>query len=99
MFSLGTGTILLRICTYNDILAGMLAEVLFSYGPVFEQCLTGRAEMTWLPLTIGTCFTISFVNTSRSHHIQDVGPGCRWVGNERGMAGETNWSRLDTTGV
>ena len=24
----------------------------------------------------------------------DVGPGCRWVGNEEGRAGETNWSRL-----
>jgi alpha-L-fucosidase len=28
----------------------------------------------------------------------DVGPGCRWMGNERGVAGETNWSTLDVEG-
>lgn len=25
----------------------------------------------------------------------DTGPGCRWVGNEKGFAGETNWSLLE----
>lgn len=28
----------------------------------------------------------------------DVGPGCRWVGNESGAAGETCWSTLNTEG-
>ena len=28
----------------------------------------------------------------------DGGPGCRWVGNENGAAGETNWSTLDAAG-
>ena len=28
----------------------------------------------------------------------DVGPGCRWVGNESGRAGRTNWSTLDVAG-
>ncbi len=28
----------------------------------------------------------------------DGGPGCRWAGNENGMAGETNWSTLDLRG-
>ena len=28
----------------------------------------------------------------------DGGPGCRWVGNENGVAGETNWSTLDASG-
>lgn len=29
----------------------------------------------------------------------DGGPGCRWVGNERGFAGETNWSFLHSNTV
>lgn len=84
---------------YNDIFAGMLAEVLFSYGPVFEQ---------WFDGACGDDMAAPY-DWDLFHHIvrkyqpeaiifSDVGPGCRWVGNERGMAGETNWSRLDTTG-
>ena len=29
----------------------------------------------------------------------DGGPGCRWVGNERGIAGETNWAFLRSADV
>ena len=25
----------------------------------------------------------------------DAGPGCRWIGNESGIAGKTNWSRIN----
>jgi alpha-L-fucosidase len=28
----------------------------------------------------------------------DVGPDIRWCGNEKGIAGETNWNLLDTVG-
>ena len=28
----------------------------------------------------------------------DIGPDIRWVGNEKGIAGETNWNFLDTAG-
>jgi alpha-L-fucosidase len=28
----------------------------------------------------------------------DIGPDVRWMGNERGIAGETNWATLNTDG-
>ena len=87
---------------YNRVFANTLTEVLSGYGPVFEQWFDGangderkgkRQEYDWA----------LFHNTVYAHQPQavifsDIGPGCRWMGNERGVAGETNWSRLHTEG-
>ncbi|MBR4809492.1 MAG: alpha-L-fucosidase [Bacteroidales bacterium] len=73
-----------------------------SYGPIFEQWFDGacgegpngkRQEYDW-PLFNAT------VSELQPDAIQfsDSGPGCRWVGNEKGIAGETNWSTLNTAG-
>ena len=87
---------------YNTIFANTLQEVLTGYGPVFEQWFdgangegpNGKKQVYNWPL---------FHNTVFKHHPQaiifsDVGPGCRWVGNESGIAGTTNWSTLNTDG-
>ncbi len=87
---------------YNDIFAGTLREVLTNYGPVFEQWLDGangegpngkRQEYDWdlFHRTIRECQPGAII-------FSDVGPDVRWMGNERGVAGETNWSRLDIEG-
>lgn len=87
---------------YNQIFSNTLSEVLSNYGEVFEQWFDGangegsngkRQEYNWA----------LFNNTVFKHQPQavifsDVGPGCRWIGNEAGYAGETNWSRLNVDG-
>ncbi len=72
------------------------------YGPVFEQWFDGacgegpngkRQEYDW-PAFHEAVWALS----PNAILFSDVGPGCRWMGNERGVAGETNWSRLDVAG-
>ncbi|HNW22275.1 MAG TPA: alpha-L-fucosidase, partial [Bacteroidales bacterium] len=84
---------------YNRLFANTLTEVLTSYGPVFEQWFDGACGDL-----VSSPYDWSLFNSTVQEHqpgaliFSDVGPGCRWVGNERGFAGETNWSTLDTSG-
>jgi alpha-L-fucosidase len=83
---------------YNVIFARMLKEVLTNYGPIFEVWFDGangegpngkKQEYDW----------DLFIRTVRERQPQavifsDAGPDVRWVGNEQGYAGETNWSTI-----
>ena len=81
--------------TLNSVLGG-------TYGPVFEQWFdgacgegpTGRRQVYDWPLFNETVYG----NQPNAVIFSDVGPGCRWVGNERGEAGRTNWSTLEVDG-
>ncbi|MDR1090531.1 MAG: alpha-L-fucosidase [Prevotella sp.] len=87
---------------YNQIFANTLNEVLSSYGEVFEQWFDGangeghdgkKQVYNW-DLFHETVYR----NQPQAIIFSDVGPGCRWMGNERGVAGKTNWSTLNITG-
>ncbi len=87
---------------YNQTFSNTLTEVLSSYGDVFEQWFDGaggedpklmQQHYDW-PLYNGTVHKLQ----PNAVIFSDVGPGCRWMGNERGVAGETNWSLLDIEG-
>jgi alpha-L-fucosidase len=87
---------------YNRIFANTLDEVLSNYGEVFEQWFDGangegpngkRQEYDW-PMF----HEVVYRNQPKAIIFSDIGPGCRWVGNEAGIAGETNWSTLNTSG-
>ena len=83
---------------YNQIFANTLTEVLTQYGPVFEVWFDGangegpngkKQVYDWK----------LFVSTVRKHQpnaviFSDAGPDIRWVGNEDGVASETNWTTL-----
>lgn len=87
---------------YNDVYVKTLESALGSYGKVFEQWFDGangegpngkRQVYDW-PLFHQTVRRLQ----PGAIMFSDVGPGCRWVGNERGVAGKTNWSHLYTEG-
>ncbi len=88
---------------YNQVFAHMLEEVLTGYGDVFEQWFDGangegpngkKQEYNW-PLFFETVKKLQ----PEAVIFSDGGPGCRWAGNEKGYAGETNWCTLNANRV
>lgn len=87
---------------YNDVYARTLRQVITDYGPVFEQWFdgacgegeNGRHQIYDWPLFHSAVRELQ----SDAVMFSDVGPGCRWVGNEAGVAGRTSWSRFDPDG-
>lgn len=87
---------------YNTVFAATLLEVHKAYGPLFEQWLDGangegpsgkKQDYDWNLFNSTLCTVSPGIVT-----FSDVGPGCRWVGNEEGTAGATCWSTLNTEG-
>ena len=88
---------------YNDVYVKTLESVHDGrYGEVFEQWFdgangegpNGKKQVYDWPLFHETVLKYS----PDAIMFSDVGPGCRWVGNERGVAGKTNWSTLNAEG-
>ena len=88
---------------YNGAFVRTLESVLGgTYGPVYEQWFdgacgegpTGRRQVYDWPLFNATVARLQ----PDAVVFSDVGPGCRWVGNESGSAGRTNWSTLEVEG-
>ena len=88
---------------YNDVFVNTLREVHSTYGPLFEQWFDGacgegpngkKQHYDW-PRFLQTMHTLNPLAIIFS----DIGPGCRWVGNEEGRAGDTCWSTLNTHGA
>jgi alpha-L-fucosidase len=85
--------------TYNQVFANTLNEVLSNYGPVFEQWFDGaNGGNIKQPYDWKLFHSVVYKNQPNAVIFSDVGPGCRWVGNENGIAGTTNWSTLNVKG-
>ena len=88
---------------YNDRFIRTLQNVHDGrYGQIFEQWFdgacgegpTGKKQVYDWPAFNRTVLSLS----PDAVIFSDIGPGCRWMGNELGIAGETNWSTLNIEG-
>lgn len=87
---------------YNQVYISMMKEVVSRYGPYFEfwwdgangEGPNGKKQIYDWKAFEQTMRTIA-PNTAV---FSDIGPDIRWVGNERGFAGQTDWNTLDTLG-
>jgi len=88
---------------YNDFYDAQLTELLTRYGRLVEVWFDGangegpngkRQSYDWPRIHRG-------VRQLQPHAVifSDAGPDVRWIGNERGVAGETCWSTMDPAAV
>jgi len=84
---------------YNGIYRAQLTELLTTYGRIDEVWFDGangegpngkKQEYDW-PATWGLVRELQ----PQAVMFSDAGPDVRWIGNERGAAGTTNWSTVD----
>ncbi len=88
---------------YNDVYVNTLTELLTSYGDLFEIWWDGaNGEGPNGKKQVYDFHRFEEVAAKLQPNavvFSDIGPGCRWVGNERGLIlTETNWCTLDTAG-
>jgi len=88
---------------YNAFYAAQLRELLTLYGPVAEMWFdgacgegpNGKVQVYDFPLFRALVRQLQLAAVMFS----DEGPDVRWVGNEKGFAGETCWSMMDRSKV
>ena len=84
---------------YNQIYKQQWRELLTNYGEVFESWLDGANDNKKRMVYDFNGFFQTIKREQPDTIIfSDAGPDIRWVGNERGIAGETNWSNRDNEG-
>jgi alpha-L-fucosidase len=87
---------------YNDVFVNTMTEIFANYAPIFEfwwdgangEGPDGKKQKYDFRRFENTVREIS----PKTLIFSDIGPDLRWVGNENGIAGETNWDLLDTAG-
>ncbi len=87
---------------YNDVFVNMMKELFTNYGPITELWWDGaNGEGPNGKKQVYDWKRFKEVVRKLSPNtvvFSDVGPDIRWVGNERGIAGTTNWNTLNIDG-
>ena len=88
---------------YNDVYIAQLTELLTRYGQLAEVWFdgangegpNGKRQLYDWPRVFGTVKHLQ----PNAVVFSDAGPDVRWCGNERGEAGDPNWSTIDPAAV
>jgi alpha-L-fucosidase len=88
---------------YNDLYCDQLTELLTNYGPLAEVWFdgangegpNGRRQMYDWPRVWALVRRLQ----PDAVMFSDAGPDVRWCGNEKGVAGDPNWSTVDPNAV
>lgn len=87
---------------YNQVYMNTMREIITQYGPLFELWWDGaNGEGPNGKKQVYDFRAFEKLARKLAPHtvvFSDIGPDVRWVGNERGIAGTTNWNLLDTAG-
>lgn len=86
---------------YNEFYANQLRELLTNYGPIAEVWFDGAKGEDAQDMTYDFERWWSMVRELQPDALifSDEGPDIRWIGNENGFAGRTNWSTIDRDSV
>ena len=87
---------------YNDVYINTMKEIFKNYEPLFElwwdgangESPNGKKQV----YDFGKFEKAVRLIAPKTVVFSDIGPDIRWVGNENGYAGKTNWNLLDTAG-
>jgi alpha-L-fucosidase len=88
---------------YNDLYCEQLTELLTGYGPLAEVWFdgangegpNGRRQVYDWPRVFALVRRLQ----PEAVIFSDAGPDVRWCGNEKGVAGDPNWSTVDPSAV
>ena len=80
---------------YETMYKNALKDLMTKYAPVVEMWFDGNhaGNFDWASVN-----QVVFDANPQCVIFSNGGPGCRWVGNEAGVAGETDWATLDIAG-
>jgi alpha-L-fucosidase len=88
---------------YNDLYCDQLTELLTNYGEMAEVWFDGangegpngkKQQYDWPRF-----WSLVRRLQPKAVMFSDAGPDVRWIGNERGLAAETNWATVDPAAV
>lgn len=86
---------------YNDYYKNQLRELLSNYGEISEVWFDGAKGENAKNMQYDFQGYWDIVHQLQPNAVlfSDIGPDVRWVGNEKGFAGETCWSTITTDGM